>query len=191
MSALDGVSDKLVGAVVTGIVGLVFLGIQRLFTPGAKLRYWIPHDFTFRVPLPDQPQPLNVQTATLTVQNLGRKAAEDIKITHRSKPDHFQLNPPRTFEETTGADGTYTISIGSLGRKEFLQMQVFSHMTPPFLVGVRSKDGPAKSVRFQIYPQLSKPVLLAVQFCMLVGALTIVYWVVRAALFVLRASGIL
>jgi len=190
MTGLDGVSDKIVGAIITGVVGLVFLGIQRLFAPGAKLGYWIPHDFIFRVPLPNQPQPLNVQTATLTVQNFGRKPAEDVEIIHRTKPDHFQLNPPRTFEEATGADGTYTISIGSLGPKEFLQMQVFSHMTPPNLAGVRSKDGPAKSVRFQVIRQYPKQLLFGVRVCMVVGALTTVYWIVRAALFVLRATGI-
>lgn len=191
MSALDGVSDKIVGAIITGVVGLVFLGIQRVFAPGARLGYWIPHDFTFRVPLPNQPQPLNVQTATLTVQNLGRKTAEDVEITHRTKPDHFQLNPPRTFVETTGADGTYTINVGSLGPKEFLQMQVFSHITSPSLAGVRSKEGPAKSVRFQIIRQFSKPFLFGVRVCMIVGALTIFYWIVRAALFTARSTGIL
>ncbi|CAE6802787.1 hypothetical protein R75461_05268 [Paraburkholderia nemoris] len=191
MTGLDGVSDKIVGAIITGIVGLVFLGIQRLFAPGAKLRYWIPHNFIFRVPLPDQPQPINVQTATLTVQNLGRKTAEDVEIIHRTKPDHFQLNPPRTFEETTGADGTYTINIGSLGPKEFLQMQVFSHITPPNLAGVRSKDGPAKSMQFQVIPQYPKPLLFGVRVCIVVGALTIVYGVVRVVLFALRATGIL
>ncbi|CAD6525886.1 hypothetical protein ACFQ3P_13830 [Paraburkholderia sabiae] len=191
MHGTEGISDKIISAIITGIVGLVFLGIQRLFSPGAKVAYWIPHDFTFRVPLPNQPQPLLVQTATLTVQNLGRKAAEDVEITHRTKPDHFQLHPPRTYEETTGADGTYKISIGSLGPKEYFQMQVFSHMTPPVLAGVRSKDGPAKSIRFQVNRQLSKPALHAVRACIIVGAATIVYWIVWPAILLMRATGVL
>ncbi|WP_434109227.1 hypothetical protein [Paraburkholderia caffeinilytica] len=191
MTGLDGLSDKIVGAFITGGIGLVFWAIQRLIEPGAKLRYWIPHSFNFRVLFPGQQQPWNVQTATLTVQNLGRKTAEDVEIIHRTKPDHFQLNPPRTFEDTTGADGTYTMSIGSLGPKEFLQMQVFSHTTPPNLAGVRSKDGPAKPMPFQVIPQYPKSVLFGVRVCMFVGALTIVYGIVRAALFVLRATGVL
>lgn len=192
MPGIETLSDRLTGAIITGAIGLLFWAIQRWLEPGAKLGWWIPHDFVFAVPMaPPAQTPLKVQTSTLTVQNLGRKAAEDVQVMHQTKVDHFQLHPRRDYTETIAADGTHTIRVGSLGPKEWLQIQVFSHTTPPFLVSVRSKDGPAKNVRFQIVRQFSKPIQTLLGVCLLIGGFAILYWIVRAVLFISHANGML
>lgn len=83
------------------------------------------------------------------MQDLGRKAATDVQVMHETRVDHFQLHPRRDSTDTTAADGTHTINVGSLGPKEWLQIRVPSHTTRPVLVGVRSKDGAARNVCFQ------------------------------------------
>jgi hypothetical protein len=188
---LQLLSDKVTGAIVTGVIGLVFWLVQRRLEPASNLGYWVPHNFLFNVPLPNQPQPLALETATLTVQNLGRKAAEVVEIVHATKPDHFQIHPRRAYEEKQAPDGAHIISVESLGPKEVLQIQLLAFNQRPVFVGVRSKDGPAKPVRFQIFRVLPRPVLLLLQLCMFVGAFAIVYWIVRAALFISRANGML
>ncbi|MGC3030222.1 hypothetical protein ACPUER_34740 [Burkholderia sp. DN3021] len=189
MPGIETLSDKLISAIVTGVIGFLFWAIQRRLEPGAKLGWWIPHDFLFSLPIP--PNPLRIQTSTLTVQNLGRKAAEDVQIMHQTKVDHFQLHPRRDYAETVAADGTHTINVGSLGAKEWLQLQVLSHATPPVLVGIRSKDGPAKNVRFHIVRKFPKPVEVLLGVSALLGGFAILYWIVRAVLFISRANGML
>ena len=191
MPGIETLSDKLIGAVITGVIGFLFWAIQRWLEPGARLGWWIPHDFLFSLPMQQPPNPLRIQTSTLTVQNHGRRAAEDVQITHQTKVDHFQLHPRRNYTEATAADGTHTINVGSLGPKEWLQIQVLSHTTPPVLVGIRSKDGPAKNVRFQIVRQFSKPVQTLLGVSLLIGGFAILYWIVRAVLFISRANGML
>ncbi|VVE82350.1 hypothetical protein [Pandoraea sputorum] len=184
-------SDKVIGWIISGFIGLILWAIQRWLEPAAKLGYWIPHDFLFVVPLEGQDKPLHVQTSTLTVQNLGRKAAEKVEISHEAKPDHFHLHPRRNYEERIAPDGTHVISVESLGPKEVLQIQVLSHKTSPVLIGVRCSSGVAKSIRFQINKLTPKPILYAATGCMLLGAFMLIYWIVRAALYISRANGML
>lgn len=189
MPGQELLSDKVVGWIISGIIGSGFWLVQKWLEPGTRVRYWIAHDFIFTVPLNGQPQPLAIQTSTLTVQNLGRKAAEDIEILHAAKPDHFQLHPRRKYEEPTTPDNTHVISVDTLGPKEVLQVQLLSHTNRPVLVGVRSKDGFAKALPIQVNRVFPRPVIALLQLCMIVGALSIVYWFVRAAIFVSRANG--
>ncbi len=134
---------------------------------------------------------MRIQTSTLTVQNLGRKAAEDVEATFVTRLDHFQLHPRRDYQTQAAADGTFTITINSLGPKEVLQIQLLSHMTVPVLVGVRSKSGPAKSIPFQVVRLYPRWFLLALRGCVFVGAFAVLYWIVRAVLFISRANGML
>lgn len=184
-------SDKVLGWIVSGVIGLGFWVLQKYLEPGSKLAYWVPHDYTFTVPLDNLPHPITVRTSTLTVQNLGRKAAEQVQIVHATKPDHFQIHPRRNYEEKTAPDNTHVIQVESLGPKEVLQVQVLSHRQSPVLVGVRSKDGQGKSIRFQVFRVFPRPVVLGIQTCMFVGAAAILYWIVRAALYVSRANGMI
>ncbi|MBT2791218.1 hypothetical protein [Paraburkholderia strydomiana] len=191
MSGTELLSDKVIGWIISGLISLVFWLIQRWLEPGSKLAYWVPHDFRFDMPIQGQPAPLAIQTSTLTVQNLGRKSAEAVEIVHGTKPDHFQLHPRRDYEEHQAPDGTHVITVESLGPKEVLQVQVLSHVRSPVLVGVRSKDGPGKSIRFQVFRVYPRAVTLFLQLCMVVGAFFILYWIVRAVLFISRANGML
>ena len=184
-------SDKVVGWIVSGAIGLCFWLIQRWLEPGSKVAFWVPHNFVFNMPMANPQPPLAIQTSTLTVQNLGRKTAENVEIIHATKPDHFQLHLRRDYAEHLAPDGTHVITVDSLGPKEVLQIQVLSHVKPPVLVGVRSKDGQGKSIQFQVFRVFPRPVILAIRFCMFVGAASILYWIVRAALFISRANGML
>ncbi|QOZ85752.1 hypothetical protein DXT74_08920 [Chromobacterium sp. Rain0013] len=182
-------SDKLLSAIITGFISLLIWGVQRWLEPGAKLGWWIPHDFMFSIPMQQPPNPLLIKTSTLTVQNLGSKTADDVQIMHETKVDHFQLHPRRDYSEAVAEDGTHTINVGSLGPKEWLQIQLLSHSTMPVLAGIRSKDGPAMNVRFQVVRHYSLPVRALLVFFLFVGGIGTLYWIVRATLYISHASG--
>jgi hypothetical protein len=56
---------------------------------------------------------------------------------------------------------------------------------------VRSKDGAAKNVRFQVVRQFSRPVQMLLGISLLIGGFAILYWMVRAVLFISHANGML
>jgi hypothetical protein len=78
------------GYIATGIISLIVGLLLRQLEPKSKIVYWSPHNFLFEL----QKEQVVLQTNSLTVQNIGRKPAEDIEIIHKQKPDFFQLFPP-------------------------------------------------------------------------------------------------
>jgi hypothetical protein len=215
-SGVVSFSDKVAGALITALIGFVVWLIQRRLEPSTRLRFWVPHDFLFQLPFapgPLQPpapdaqergetqpevpeqavphQPFVIRTNTLTVQNLGRKLADKVQIIHADRPDHFQMHPRRNYADECAPDGTHIITIDSLGPREVVHVQLLSYRHNPVLVGVRSKEGEAKPVGFQIQRVWPRWLIVLVLICMFVGAFAILYWLVLAVIFISRAIGLL
>lgn len=132
-------------------VSLLIVGafIKYLFDnlqPRSRVVVWSPHSFLF-----DNIQAgISIYTQNYTIQNLGRKSAEDIEIVHRTKPDYFKLQPERLFTEHTTPTGEHIIKIDSLGPKEFFSVEILSYIQIPDLILIRSKDGQVRLIQFLI-----------------------------------------
>lgn len=172
--------DSLGGYIATIIVSLIIGYLSRFFEPKSKLLGWSPHNFLFNL----QKEGVVIQTNSLTVQNWGRKPAEDIEIIHKTRPDFFEIHPSIVYTESTNPNGEHVIHVKTLGPKEWFLVQLLSYKTVPQLQNVRWKNGQCKWV--QIVPQrvLPRPFLVTLKVLMLVGIGTIAYWLIRVVIFV-------
>jgi hypothetical protein len=174
------------GYIATGVVSLIVGILTRYLEPKSRIVYWSPHNFLFELKDP----PVLLQTNSLTIQNLGGKSAENIEIIHKVKPDFFQLSPPISFVEETNTKGEHIIRINSLGSKEFITLQLLSYKTAPILLNVRSKEGAAELIQIQLQRVFSAWIRVLFIFLEFVGAGFLVYWLIKAVIFISKSIGI-
>ncbi|MEQ3694276.1 MAG: hypothetical protein ABNH16_09425 [Thalassolituus sp.] len=86
--------EHLIGYIATGAISLVVGVLLIYLQPKSKVYYWTPHTFLFNL----QKENVVLQTDSLTVQNLGRKAASNIEVIFDTKPDFYQLQPAVVHE---------------------------------------------------------------------------------------------
>lgn len=178
--------DNLAGYVATGVISLTVGLLLRYLEPKAKLFYWSPANFFFQL----QRENIALQTDALTIQNLGRKAAEKIELVWKARPDFFQFSPAVPYEDEQLENGQYVLRVASLGPKEFFTLQVLSYKTAPALLYVRSNSGPAQQMPFQIQRAFPVWVQAALLFLVVVGFGFLVYWLIRTLAFLSRAIGV-
>ncbi|MGN8061244.1 hypothetical protein ACTJK4_06245 [Ralstonia sp. 22111] len=197
--------DKLLGYIIAGIIGFIFWLIQQRLEAKPKLTIRFPHWFEYKVPItnnqvaqanggaPVQGQPppniLTFQTNTLVIENLGRRAAEDVEIIHQRKPDHFQFSGSVVYEEDERSNGTHIIRLASIGPKEIVTLNIFAYANQPILGGVRSKDGPALNIPTKTIRAWPNWVNMGLGLAALLGLFYVFYWLVRAFIFISRANG--
>lgn len=179
--------EGLGGYIFTGLISLVVgLLLQRL-QPQVKLRYWMPHTFFFDL----QQENVVLQTDSLSVQNLGRKAATNVEIIHKTRPDFFKFAPSIHFEEAHTPDGEHVIRIPSLGPKEHVFLQLLSYKTAPKLMNVRSSEGPATWMQIQVQPWVPPWAQKVATGFILLGVALTLYWVIRVAWHLSKTIGII
>lgn len=199
--------DKFLGYIIAGVIGFVFWLIQQRLEAKPKLTIRFPHWFEYKVPIkdnkvaqtgessPSQGQPeaniLTFQTNTLVIENLGRRAAENVEIVHVQKPDHFQFSGSVVFEEEDLPNGQHVIKLASLGPKEMVTLNIFAYVNQPRLGAVRSKDGPALNIPTKTIRAFPNWVNMGLGFAALLGLFFVLYWLVRAFLFISRANGMI
>ena len=175
--------DGLIGYILTGLVSLVVGFLLMRFEPKSKVCYWFPHAFVFDL----KSEGLRIQTNSLTVQNLGRLTAESVEVIHKTKPDFFQISPPLPYTEEISNSGEHILRINSIGPKEVFTLQVLSYKTVPELLNIRSKEGAASSIPIVIQRYVPKWIELVVGLLMLAGFGVIVYWAIKAFIFLSQA----
>lgn len=178
--------ENLKGYIITGVVSFVSALLLRNLEPKSKVCYWFPHSFLFDL----KNENVVLQTNSITVQNLGRKTAENIEIIHKSKPDFFQCAPSVHFEEIATNTGEHILKIETLGPKEFFTIQILSYKSVPILLNIRSKDGVAQQIQFQIQRNWPKWVQYITLVCMIVGFGFLIYWIIRSIFFLSHSIGI-
>lgn len=172
--------DIVLGYVATGLVSLIVGYLLSHLEPRARIGYWFPHSSYFFLEEHD----ISIQTGTLTVQNLGRKKAEDVQLVFSQRPDFFQITPPLPYSEEESTDGNYVIGFSMLGPKEVVSLQILGFTQFPALMNLRSSAGSAESVQIQmqrVYPQWLNMTALAL---MLVGLAAIIYLLIRLGIYV-------
>jgi len=166
--------DDYIKIAIPGIVGFLGAYLLKYIEPVANTILWNPHSFTFAV------ENLNIATNSVTVQNLGRKAAENIEIIYQYKPDSYKIWPERIAEAKTNDDGTFIILLKSLGRKEYFSIESLHYQgLHPEIVNARTKEGPIKTVKFN--SQRAQPQWKAWtgRVIFLIGIGTIGYWTLQ------------
>ena len=178
--------EQLIGYIATGVVSLVVgLFLQRLQAK-PKLLYWVPGSFMFNL---KEPQ-LALRTDALTIQNDGRMPATNVEIIHRQRPDHFQFSTAISYVEENGPDGTHIIRIPSLGSKEFVNIQLLSHVQEPVLLNVRCAEGPAQLIQVHLQRVYPKWFQVFVGMLIVLGFGFLLYWVGSAIIFVSKSIGL-
>lgn len=178
--------EGLAGYVATGVVSLG-VGILLIYLqPKAKVMYWSPHSFLFNLTREN----VVLQTDALTIQNVGRKAAESVELVLDGEPDFFQFAPEINHSTETLSNNQYIIRIPSLGQKEHVTLQLLSYTRVPQLLNLRSSAGQASPMPFQIqrvFPAWFNGVVIAMFF---VGIGFSAYWLIKAVVFVSRSIGV-
>jgi hypothetical protein len=182
--------DTLAGYVATGIVSLAVGLLLRELEPKVKIVCWSPHRFAFTVPQQPPQPPLNIITHAIAVRNAGRKPAENIEITHRRKPDLFQLQPPLEYEEVTLPSGEHTIRVKSLGPRELFVVQFLSNAAMPELRYIRSSAGPAQQIHLALQRRRPRWQVRALWALILIGGGFVIYWLLRIAWSLLNILGL-
>ncbi|MDP3025116.1 MAG: hypothetical protein Q8O10_06240 [candidate division Zixibacteria bacterium] len=182
--------SDLAGYIFTGIVLLIVGYLSHYLQPKSKVVSWMHHRFLFDgVDITDPP--VTFATLAYTIQNVGRKAAEDIEIVHKSKPNFFKLEPVLNYEQCTTPSGEHVVKIPSLGPKEFFTIEYLVYRVPiPELLHIRSKDGPSAFINIQPTRIFPKWFQLAVGFFLFVGIGFSAYWLIMAVIFISKGIGI-
>jgi hypothetical protein len=178
--------EQLVGYIATGIVSLVVGLLLQRYQSKPKLLYWVPGSFLFELKDPK----MALRTDSLTIQNDGRKPATSVEIVHKQKPDHFQFSTAISFTEEITPNGEHIIKIPSLGSKEFVNIQLLSHIQQPILLNVRSSEGPAQHIQVHLQRMFPKWFQSAVVAFLLLGIGFAIYWVVHVVVFLSSSIGI-
>ena len=178
--------EQLAGYIATGLVSLIVGLLLQRFQAKPKLLYWLPGSFLFELKDPK----IALRTDSLTIQNAGRKPATDVEIIHKYRPDHFQFSTAISYLEEMTPNGEHIIKIPSLGAKEFINIQLLSHVQLPILLNVRSAEGQAGLI--QVHLQRIFPRWLNVLFgiLLLLGFAFALYWIIRSVIFLSESIGI-
>lgn len=179
--------DALSGYIATIVASLIAGYLSQFLQPKSRLLFWSPHNFFFDL----KAENVVLQTNSLTVQSTGRLPAEDVEIIHKQRPDFFELFPSMEYQEVTNPNGEHVIKIKNLGPKEWVVVQMLSYKNPPVFLTVRWKHGKAKAVQIQPQRVWPKWFLALMNGVLLIGAGTIVYWLIMGGVYVATQVGYL
>lgn len=197
------------GYIATLAVGVIGTYLSQFINPKIKIRYWLPHNFMYRIPnaqlgpqpnlalpaanqgAPAPPQHYFLLSQSITIQNFGRQCAEWVEIGHRQKPDFFQVDPPLNFTVTLNPGGEHVVKVESLASKQFFTIQFLSYTHAPELTFIRSPAGYASLMPWMTVRKFPRWVYLSIQFLFLVGACFCAYWIIKGAVFILKSVGAL
>lgn len=177
--------EQLIGYIATGVISLVVGILLQRFAAKPRLLCWLPGSFRFELEEPE----VQLQTDSLTIQNVGRQPATHIQIVHRARPDHFQFSTPIAYTEDTNPNGEHITKIESLGPKEYINIQYLSHTTLPMLLSVRSDHGQAKVIQVVLRQLYSQWVNYLASTFMVIGFGFIFYWLVMSVVYLSKAIG--
>jgi hypothetical protein len=203
--------NSLGGYIATACVTLICAYLSQFLRPKIKIRYWLPHNFTFSIPVnPTNSAPGSVQvvspqgnaiavpgapntylllTQALTIQNFGRDSAEWVEIAHRRKPDFFQLHPALNYTESISPSGEHILRVESLAAREFFTVQFLGFTHPPELIFVRSPAGHASQMAWMTVRKYPRAVYIIMQLMMIIGVGFCSYWLIRAGHFLYKLLG--
>lgn len=178
--------ENLLAYVVTGVVSFVVGVLLINFQPKAKVVHWSPHSFLFKL----TKENVVLQTDALTIQNIGRKQADNVELLLENEPDFYQFAPSVSYKTEKLDNGHFLIRIPTLGPNEHVTLQILSYKTVPKALNLRSAAGQASAMPFQIARVWPKWLPAVVWVLLVVGLGFSAYWLITAVIFLSRAIGI-
>jgi len=173
----------LVGA----IIALIFKARAKLIWSVHGSRSILTEEFVQVEVGPPSRRVVNVQTAFLVFQNIGREAATEIEIVFNWRPQIFQLWPIREYGTATNPDGRFIIKISNLAPKEFLGVDLLATRSDlPDLIQCRSLQGSAKKIETTPQPIHPRWKLSAALYLIFMGAVSTIYILISAIQFFAR-----
>lgn len=116
----------------------------------------------------------------VTVENRGRKNAENIEVVYSDKPEILNVSPALNYEEIKTPSGHYIIKVATLGYNECFTIRCETRRAFWSFERVRSPEGDAE--RLYLQPWIEDPrwrVYLFRVLCV-IGAACSIYWLLRA-----------
>jgi len=171
---------NLVVTIFSPIVAL-FIGVflDRKLKDKPKLITYLSNTFAIKTKNPNGSD-FNVFTHSIVLQNLGRKAAENIRIQHNILPA-FSIFPSVEYKQNDLPDGKKVIVIPRLVPKERIIINYLYF--PPLLwkdinTTIKYKDGFARVVEMRHTPKYSKWFERLSIFLCLIGIISIIYLII-------------
>ena len=173
---------KIVGPLLSLLLGAV---VKHYAEARAKLVSFIGHVSSFTL---QDDQHTVVHTHSVVVRNAGRKAAQNVRLSHRVLPVNVTVYPPVQYTIERNPEGAGEILIPVLVPKE--QVTISYLYFPPLTLNqvnaaTKSDKGFAKILNVIPVPQPNKAVLVAVWALVFVGASYLFYWLARLVAYVL------
>ncbi|MEQ1405632.1 hypothetical protein ABK249_11875 [Neorhizobium sp. Rsf11] len=157
--------------------------------PKGKLVWSVSHQHYYNVPRIGADGAFPVRTQQIWIQNLGRKAIEDIEIVLNWKPQHYEVWDPRHYTPGTLPDGRHSIRFPNLSSQEYFTISILDTFNElPIVLAVRWKEGLGKEIRMgpnQVHPRW---VLLGLWLILLVGATAIFFGILQAVLYAIALA---
>ena len=174
---------------VAAIVAIVFRARAKLIWSVHSAKSLLTEEF-LRVEIgPPSRKLVNVHTAALFFQNMGREAATDIEIVFNWQPQIFQIWPTRQYDTATNPDGRFIVKLPNLAPKEFLGIDLLSVRTElPALIQCRSLQGAAKKIETtpqEVHPRWK---LSLVAYLMFMGFVSTIYLIISVIQFFARSA---
>jgi hypothetical protein len=176
----SNVGQALIIAALTALVG-------HYLRPKGKLVWSVSHQHHYSVPnVAEKGGAFPVRTQQIWVQNVGRKAIEDVEIVLNWKPQHYEIWNPRHFTPGTLPDGRHSLRFPNLSSYEFFRLSLLDTFTDlPVVVAIRWKDGLGEEILMS--PQQNHPQWKLYSFAMaaLIGATTVFFGLLQLLLYLI------
>lgn len=173
---------KLISPLITLIIGAI---IKYYTERRPKIISFIGHVSSFTLNNEDRTP---VFTHSVIVRNVGRKAAQNVRLGHNVMPSNVTVFPKIQYQIENTPEGTSEIVIPILVPKE--QVTISYLYFPPITWDkinsyTKSDEGFAKIINVIPIPQPSKLALCVVWFLIFVGVSFLIYWIIRFIAYVI------
>ncbi len=177
-----------IGPIVVGVAGPVIAAlVVRVIQARSKLLYFFPGQLSFPLNMQDG-SILNIETAIVTVHNVGGKLARNVEVTFSHHVFHDQIRlDPAMRNEIQDRNGQMVILLPTLGAGEHAAIQLI-HLGEGFpeVLNVRSEEGPATSVPVQLQRIFSPWIIRASLLLGAVGFGFILWTLTSAGIYAFR-----
>ena len=173
---------KILSPIISIIVGAV---VKHYSEAQAKVVTFYGHVSSFSMKDKDE---TFVNAHSVVIRNAGRKAAQNVRVSHAILPEGVSVYPNINYSISTNPDGASEIVFPVLVPKE--QVTISYLYYPPLTynqinTGVKSDVGFATVLHVIPMPQPSKPMLALIWSLIFLGACFVFYWLIRLAIHVI------
>src|SRR5690349_4760593 len=161
--------------------GFVGAAITKRVEGKVDLVSYFGHSSAFTARPPGQP-PFVIHTHDVVIQNVGKKPANNVRVSHAVLPDQFNVFPSVPYAVEQLPDGKKDIVIPKLVPGQLIVISYLYY--PPLLwnqvhAGIRSDEGFARQQEMQLQRKMPTWLTVLAVAGFLIGCLTVLYVIWR------------